>query len=100
MRRDPGYEPAWSSSVPIAASVIRPPGGGSWRSVSCSASTKTGSLVYCAIPLPRRNGRYARSRSRIRQPSIVVSSVSTIALQPHRSARETRLATSSFDVLQ
>ena len=67
---------------------MRPPGGASWRSVSCSASTKTGSLVYCAIPFPRRNGRYARSRSRIRQPSIVVSSVSTIAEQPQRSARD------------
>jgi hypothetical protein len=65
-----------------------------------AASTKTGSLVYCAIPLPRKNGRYARSRSRIRQPSIVVSSVSTIAEQPQLSARETRLATSSFEVLQ
>ena len=71
-----------SSSVPIAASVMRPPAGASCRSVSWSASTNTGSLVYCAIPFPRRNGRYARSRSRIRQPSIVVSSVSTIARAP------------------
>ena len=63
---------------------MRPVGGDSCRSVSWSASRNTGSLVYCAMPFPRRNGRYARSRSRIRQPSIVVSSVSTIALQPQR----------------
>ena len=60
----------------------------------------TGSLVYCAIPLPVANGRYASSRSRERQPSIVVSSVTTIASQPHASARATKLATRSFDVLQ
>ena len=57
-RREPGIRARLSSqSVPIAESVMRPLGGGACRSVSCSASTKTGSLVYCAIPLPRRNGR-------------------------------------------
>ena len=40
------------------------------------------------------------SRSRVRQPSSVVSSVTTIASQPHASARATKLSTSSFDVLQ
>ena len=54
----------------------------------------TGSLVYWAMPWPRRNGRKAGSRSRGRQPTIVVSSVSTIASQPHASARATRLSTS------
>ncbi len=56
--------------------------------------------MYCAIPLPCRNGRYAPSRSRVRQPSIVVSSVTTIAPHPHRSARVARLSTSSSDRLQ
>ena len=40
------------------------------------------------------------SRSRVRQPSSVVSSVTTIASQPHASARATKLSTRSFDVLQ
>jgi hypothetical protein len=61
---------------------------------------KTGSLVYCAIPLPRANGKKARSRSRGRQPKSVVPSVITIASQPQASALRTKLATSSFEVLQ
>ena len=67
---------------------------------SSTSRWNTGSLVYCAIPMPRRNGRNPMSRSRVRQPSSVVSSVTTIASHPQRSARETRLSTSSFDVLQ
>ena len=45
-------------------------------------------------------GMKAGSRSRGRQPTTVVSSVSTIASQRHASARATRLSTSSFEVLQ
>ena len=52
------------------------------------------------MPLPSANGRCPRSRSRGRQPSIVVSSVTTIASQPAASARPTRLSTSSSDVDQ
>ena len=40
------------------------------------------------------------SRSRVRQPSIVVSSVITIASQPLASARFTKLSTRSLLVLQ
>jgi hypothetical protein len=36
----------------------------------------------------------------VRQPSMVVSSVTTIASQPHASARRAKLSTSSSRVLQ
>ena len=52
------------------------------------------------MPMPRMNGRYALSRSRGRQPSIWVSSVTTIACAPIFSARPTKLSTSSSDELQ
>ena len=39
------------------------------RALRPSAARNTGSLVYCAMPWPRRNGRKAGSRSRGRQPS-------------------------------
>ena len=57
------------------------------RSAPARAGAKTGSLVYCAMPMPRCEREEPRSRSRARQPSSVVSSVTTIASQPHASAR-------------
>ena len=56
--------------------------------------------MYWAIPIPVANGRCAKSRSRERHPSIFVSSVTTIASHPQASARPTKLATSSSEVLQ
>ena len=67
---------------------------------SSTSRRNTGSEVYCAMPLPRAKGRWPRSRSRGRQPSIVVSRVTTTASQPLASARRSRLETSSSDVDQ
>jgi lactate 2-monooxygenase len=61
---------------------------------------KTGSLKNCAQPWPLRNGRYALRRSRGRQPSVSVSSVTTIAAYPAASARSTKLAQISRSLTQ
>jgi hypothetical protein len=50
--------------------------------------------------MPFKNGRDARSRSRVRQPSMVVSSVTTIPEQPQALARCKKLTTSSSERLQ
>ncbi len=70
------------------------------RARSRTSCRNTGSLVYCASPSPRVNGRYARSRSRVRQPSRCVSSVTTIASQPDASARCSSEAFSSSEADQ
>jgi len=67
---------------------------------SSTRRRNTGSEVYWAIPLPSAKGRCPRSRSRGRQPSIVVSRVTTTASQPEASARASRLSTSSSEVDQ
>ena len=76
------------------------PRAGGGRAAASTSRRNTGSDVYCAMPLPSANGRCPRSRSRGRQPSIVVSRVTTSASQPAASARPTRLSTSSSDVDQ
>ena len=48
----------------------------------------------------KKKGKNAKSKSWILQPSSVVSRVTTIAEQPHFSARVTRLLTRSLDLLQ
>src|SRR5438132_1837802 len=53
--------------------------GGSSSGGPGSRERKTGSLVNWAMPSPSRNGRYAFRRSRGRQPSVSVSSVTTTA---------------------
>src|SRR3954452_20532596 len=58
----------------IAAAVSRSSSGG-----LSSRAVKTGSVKYCPQPSPRMNGRDACRRSRGRQPSVRVSSVTTIA---------------------
>src|SRR5438105_1497845 len=100
-KNPPGYARVNAISVASACRVGFGccPGGGSGAG-SAVSRPNTGSLVYCAIPLPRRNGRYARSRSRGRHPSTVGSGATTTARQPHRPARPTRLETSSSDLLQ
>jgi hypothetical protein len=94
--RDPGRRASdrMEASVSRSAPVVLP------TSRSSTSRLKTGSLVYCAIPLPSANGKKARSRSRGRQPKSVVPSVITIASQPQALALRTKLATSSFEVLQ
>src|SRR5205085_9719843 len=96
-QNDQGCDRASSTTAARAARFGRSSsvGGG----VSSTSRLKTGSEVYCEIPLPRRNGRYVRSRSGKRHPSMVVSSVATSATQPQSSARRRKLATSSSDVL-
>jgi hypothetical protein len=58
----------------VAAAASRSSSGG--RS---SFARKTGSVKYCPQPCPSRKGRYDRRRSRGRQASVRVSSVTTIA---------------------
>ena len=60
----------------------------------------TGSDVYCAKPLPYIKGRYAFSKSITLQPMVVVSNVRTKAVHPFCSALETKLSTSSLDLLK
>src|SRR5690606_10532133 len=67
---------------------------------ACTRPRKTGSLVYWAIPRPRVKGKYARSRSRVRQPSRWVSRVTTIASHPDASARASSEALRSSDADQ
>ena len=70
------------------------------RTRSRTSCWNTGSLVYWAMPMPRVNGRYARSRSRVRQPSRCVSRVTTSASQPDASARRSSDALRSSDADQ
>ncbi len=60
---------------------------------SRTISMKRGSEVYCAMPIPWVKGNDPRSRSWVRQPSIVVSSVTTRAFAPADSARPMREST-------
>src|ERR1700694_1773000 len=95
----PGYLRASSTSDRTAANVT-PAEFFVGAAPSSTSRLKTGSLVYWASPLPRAKGRNARARSRGRQPNSVVSRVTPMAPQPQASALCTKLATSSFDVLQ
>ena len=65
-----------------------------------TSSQKRVSDRYCAIPSARANGSDPRLRSCGRQPSIVVSSVTTIASHPTAAARARKESTSSSSVLQ
>lgn len=58
------------------------------------------SEVYWLMPIPRENGNDPRFRSCGRQPSTVVSRVTTSAPAPLASARAMRLSTSSSSVDQ
>ncbi len=98
----PGQARAMPTSARTAATVGRGcrSRGAAAAARSSTRRRKTGSEVYWAMPLPSANGRCPRSRSRGRQPSIVVSRVTTSASQPAASARPKRLSTSSSDVDQ
>ena len=56
--------------------------------------------MYWAMPNPRAKGREPRSRSWVRQPSIVVSRVTTRASAPAASARPIIESTSCSSVDQ
>ncbi len=102
-RNPPGWARASDARVRTAPGEGRGRGSVVVRGVATRSSTrrvKTGSLVYCAMPWPRTNGRLPMSRSAVRQPSICVSSVTTIAPEPIVSARRTKLSTSSSLALQ
>ena len=99
----PGCSRMIDSSDRTAVGVIlaagRPPVRGA-ASRSATICWKRGSEVYCAMPMPRENGRLPRLRSCGRHPSIVVSRVTTSASEPMASARRMRLSTSCSSVLQ
>ena len=67
---------------------------------SWTSSQNRWSDVYCAIPIPRANGSEPRLRSFGRQPSMVVSRVTTRASAPAASARRMNESTSVSSVDQ
>ena len=77
----PGYRRDIASRVATAPAVIssRSPSGRGRRDRSAARARKRGSDVYWAMPSPRANGSEPRSRSCGRQPSTVVSTVTTSA---------------------
>lgn len=103
-RVSPGCRRDWLSNVraPLAAvisfSAPLVPASGEGSSDAAATrcrtiSAKRGSDVYWATPMPWENGSDPRSRSWVRQPSIVVSMVTTSALAPAASARPIREST-------
>ena len=107
LRSPPGWFRAISSSVTTAFGVtltasgsVPAPAAVSRATRSATISAKRGSEVYWAIPTPLVNGSDPRSRSHGRQPSVVVSRVTTSAPAPAASAREMKLSTSCSSLLQ